>query len=323
MKQCKITVFLKDLSIRFRKEVREGSLQATTTVVLCLSMVSFVVILAMFINNNVKKYLLSEDYSSYQLATFTPLSSGSPCPYFLCNSFLSPPSLQPSQFPITSLRDWVTPKELCHSMNDKELLWRASMVPHIDEYPYNRTPKVAFMFLTRGSLPLAPLWEMFFKGHEGSFDDPRHMGRGRYNKRMRPTVTLSDWRKGSQWFEAHRKVAIEMISDVKYYPVFRDHCRPPCYMDEHYFPTLVTKISPELNSNRSITWVDWSGGGSHPTRFVRKDVSEAFLNQIRNGFNCTYNGGITTVCFLFARKFHPSTLDPLLRMAPGLLGFRS
>jgi hypothetical protein len=77
--------------------------------------------------------------------------------------------LQPSQFPITSLRDWVTPKELCHSMNDKELLWRASMVPHIDEYPYNRTPKVAFMFLTRGSLPLAPLWEMFFKGHEGLY----------------------------------------------------------------------------------------------------------------------------------------------------------
>jgi len=169
MKQCKITVFLKDLSIRFRKEVREGSLQATTTVVLCLSMVSFVVILAMFINNNVKKYLVSEDYSYYQLATLTPLSSGSPCPYFLCNSFLSPPSLQPSQFPMTSLRDWVTPKELCHSMNDKELLWRASMVPHIDEYPYNRTPKVAFMFLTRGSLPLAPLWEMFFKGHEGLY----------------------------------------------------------------------------------------------------------------------------------------------------------
>ncbi|CAK7326620.1 unnamed protein product [Dovyalis caffra] len=412
MKQCKITVFVKDLSIRLRKEVRAGSLHVTTTVVICLSMVSFVVILTVFINNNVKKYLVSEDHSYFpQLAAFTPLSSWSPYPYFPCNSSLSPPSLQQLQFPITSLRDWLAPKELRHSMNDKELLWRASMVPHIDEYPYNHTPKVAFMFLTRGRLPLAPLWEMFFKGHEGlysiylhksleitdeapessafykrwipskpaewgratmidaerrllanalldfsnerfvllsetcipvfnfstiynylmnsnqsflgSFDDPRHMGRGRYNKRMWPTVTLSDWRKGSQWFEVLRKLAIEMVSDVKYYPVFRDHCRPPCYMDEHYFPTLVTKIFPELNSNRSITWVDWSRGGSHPTRFVRKDVSEAFLNQIRNGFNCTYNGSITTVCFLFARKFHPSTLDPLLRIAPGLLGFHS
>jgi hypothetical protein len=40
----------------------------------------------------------------------------------------------------------------------------------------------------------------------------------------------------------------------------------------------------------SIPWVDWSSGGSQPARFVRKDVSEAFLIQIRNGFNCTYNG---------------------------------
>ena len=68
----------------------------------------------------------------------------------------------------------------------------------------------------------------------GSFDDPRPMGRGRYNKRMWPLVTLADWRKGSQWFAIDCKISIEIISDLKYYPVFRDHCRPPCYMDEHY-----------------------------------------------------------------------------------------
>ncbi|KAL3510743.1 hypothetical protein ACH5RR_030144 [Cinchona calisaya] len=165
-------------------------------------------------------------------------------------------------------------------MSDEELLWRASIVPRITEYPFNRTPKIAFMFLTRGSLPLAPLWEMFFKGHQGffsiylhtspefsheppqssifykrripskhvqwgrvtmidaercllanalldysnerfillsetcipifnfttiynylinsnqsflsTFDDPRPIGRGRYNKRTFPTITLSD-----------------------------------------------------------------------------------------------------------------------------------
>ena len=183
MKQCKITVFLKDLSTYFRKAIKEGSLQATITVVLCLSMVSFAVILTMFVNNNVKKYLVSEDYAFLpQSATFTPPPSRSPCSYFLSSSFLSPPSLQPLRFSITSLRDWLTPKELCHSMNDKELLWRASMVPHIDEYPYNRTPKVAFMFLTRGSLPLAPLWEMFFKGHEGLYSIYLHRPPGFTNK---------------------------------------------------------------------------------------------------------------------------------------------
>lgn len=157
----------------------------------------------------------------------------------------------------------------------------------------------------------------------GSFDDPRANARGRYNKRLCPTVNISDWRKGSQWFELDRKLAREMVSDVKYYPVFRKHCKPPCYMDEHYLPTLVTKRWPQLNSNRSITWVDWSAGGPHPVTFMRKDVSEEFLKRIRNGINCTYNGSITTVCFLFARKFHPSTLEPLLRIAPSLLGFNS
>ena len=92
-------------------------------------------------------------------------------------------------------------------------------------------------------------------------------------------------------------------------------------MDEHYLATLVTKTQPSMNSNRSITWVDWSRGGSHPTKFERKDVTEAFLNRVRHGFSCTYNGITTTVCFLFARKFQPRTLELLLRIAPVLLGF--
>lgn len=69
-----------------------------------------------------------------------------------------------------------------HDMDDQELLWKASMVPRIQEVPYKMEPKVAFMFLTRGPLAMAPLWEKFFKGHEGlysiyvhtdpSFDEP-------------------------------------------------------------------------------------------------------------------------------------------------------
>lgn len=138
---------------------------------------------------------------------------------------------------------------------------------------------------------------------------------------MWPTITLEDWPKGSQWFEVNRKLAIEIISGRKYYPVLRDHCKAPYYMDEHYLPTLVNKLCPESTSNRTITWTDWSAGGSHPTTFVR-NISEAFLNRVRYGFNCTYNGDqMSSVCFLFARKFHPRTLEPLLKIAPRLLGF--
>lgn len=156
-----------------------------------------------------------------------------------------------------------------------------------------------------------------------SFDDPRKMGRGKYNKRMFPAITLSDWRKGSQWFEANRKLAIQLISDTTYYPIFQTHCQRPCFMDEHYFPTLVNKVCPELTTNRTVTWTDWSRGGSHPALFVRNQISQEFLNNIRYGYNCSYNGEETSTCFLFARKFHPNTLQPLLSIAPTLLGFNN
>ncbi|KAJ4950460.1 hypothetical protein NE237_027292 [Protea cynaroides] len=200
-----------------------------------------------------------------------------------------------------SLKSFVNPTHLTHSMTDEELFWRASMVPKKDSYPYKRVPKVAFMFLTRGPLPLLPLWEKFFRGHEGlfsiyvhalpgfelnvskmsafysrqipsqdvqwgfismsdgekrllanalldfsnerfvllsescipiydfmtvynyligsshsfvdSYDDPSRYGRGRYNHHMYPDITLNQWRKGSQWFEMNRTLAVSIISD--------------------------------------------------------------------------------------------------------------
>lgn len=157
-----------------------------------------------------------------------------------------------------------------------------------------------------------------------SYDDPRKVGRGRYNPQMDPTIPISDWRKGSQWFEVNRKLAIEIVSDTKYYPIFKKHCSPPCYMDEHYIPTLVNIIGAGDNSNRSVTWVDWSKSGPHPGRFGRNSVSVEFLNRTRFGTNGTCDGDDTnttsSMCFLFARKFMPDTLRPLLQIAPILLG---
>ncbi|KAL0431060.1 UNVERIFIED_CONTAM: Glycosyltransferase BC10 [Sesamum radiatum] len=296
-----------------------------------------------------------------------------------------------------------------HEMGDKELLWRASMKPKVGEYPFKRTPKVAFMFLARRELPLARLWEMFFRGHEGfysiyvhslpsyngsepegsvfhgrrvpskevkwgefsmveaerrllanalldysnerfvllseaciplynfttiydyliksnttfveSYDLPGPVGRGRYDKHMRPHVKLKDWRKGAQWFEIDRELALEVISDRLYSLLFKKYCKPACYSDEHYLPTFVTKKFPWKNSNRTLTWVDWSKGGPHPLRFVRSDVSSALLNQLRSGNECVYNGRPTNICYLFARKFTVGTLDRLLRFAPKIMQF--
>lgn len=65
------------------------------------------------------------------------------------------------------LDKWMKPPVvLMHNMSDEELLWRASFMPQRKEFPFIRVPKIAFMFLTMGPLPLAPLWERLLKGHE-------------------------------------------------------------------------------------------------------------------------------------------------------------
>ncbi|XP_068648125.1 glycosyltransferase BC10-like [Aristolochia californica] len=322
----------------------------------------------------------------------------------------SRPSYRPCFQEPNNLSRWIKPpSNLMHSMNDEELFWRASFVPRLKKYPFRRVPKVAFMFLTKGPLPLYPLWEEFLKGHErlysiyvhslpsyhanfppssvfyrkqipsqvsewgqmsmcdaerrllanalldisnewfillsesciplfnfsiiykyltksqhsfvGSFDDPGPYGRGRYNEKMAPEVNITDWRKGSQWFAVTRMLAVNIVEDTTFYPKFKEFCRPPCYVDEHYFPTMLSIRAPQLLANRSTTWVDWSRGGPHPATFGSADITKEFLQKVLQDRSCLYNNQPSSVCFLFARKFAPSALEPLLNLAPSYLGF--
>lgn len=148
----------------------------------------------------------------------------------------------------------------------------------------------------------------------GAFDDPGPYGRGRYNEHMAPLVNVTKWRKGSQWFEVNRKLAITIVEDTTFHPIFEQYCRPACYVDEHYFPTMLTIQAANVLANRSITWVDWSRGGAHPATFGRNDITEEFFNRVRGGHICLYNNRNSSVCVLFARKFAPSALEPLLHM---------
>ncbi|KAL0697552.1 hypothetical protein Bca4012_053674 [Brassica carinata] len=309
-----------------------------------------------------------------------------------------------------SVDGFVRPENVSHGMSDDELFWRASMVPVKEEYPYDRVPKVAFMFLTRGPLPMRPLWEKFFKGNEkylsvyvhtppgydmnvssdspfynrqvpsqkvawgsplltdaekrllanalldfsnerfvllsescvpvynfttvysylinsaysfvDSYDEPTRYGRGRYSRKMLPDIKLHHWRKGSQWFEVNRKIAIYIISDSKYYSLFKQFCRPACYPDEHYIPTLLNMFHGSVNANRSVTWVDWSIGGPHPATYGADNITEGFLQSIRkNETDCLYNEEPTSLCFLFARKFAPGALAPLMNLSSTVMGF--
>lgn len=50
----------------------------------------------------------------------------------------------------------------------------------------------------------------------GAADEEGPDGRGRYRTEMEPEITLSQWRKGSQWFEINRKLAVEIVQDTTY-----------------------------------------------------------------------------------------------------------
>ncbi|XP_051145733.1 glycosyltransferase BC10 [Andrographis paniculata] len=327
---------------------------------------------------------------------------------FSSPSLLSPPNRTTVSKP-TDLIGALLQSPAAHGMTDEELTWRASMAPKIREYPFKRIPKVAFMFLTRGPVTLAPLWDKFFKGHQGLYtvyvhsdpsyngsedvgsvfhgrripskevdwgnvnmveaelrllanalldisnqhfvllsesciplynfstiyaylmnstqnyvevyDLPGPVGRGRYSTKMRPVIELNQWRKGSQWFAIDRDLAVEVISDKVYFPVFKNYCNRSCYADEHYLPTFVNTKFGSRNANRSLTWVDWSKGGPHPAKFIRTHITPEFLEWLRSNSSCDYNGDKTNVCYLFARKFTANALDRLLRFAPKAMHF--
>ncbi|KAG2593325.1 glycosyltransferase BC10-like [Panicum virgatum] len=313
--------------------------------------------------------------------------------------------------PDPAFPEFVAPTRLMHDMTDEELFWRATLVPAAAGYPFRRVPKVAFMFLAgHGVLPLAPLWERFFRGHEGRFsvyvhaqpgvainvsEDSPFYGRqipsqetswgavtlmdaekrllanalldfsnerfvllsescipvhnfttvygylvgseqsfvevyyrntkqcrNRYSRRMAPDITLRQWRKGSQWFELSRDIATSILTDTRYYPLFRRHCRPTCYPDEHYVQTYVALRHGARNSNRTVTHVDWSTSGPHPVMYGAGDATPELVRSIRESRQpCTRNARPTTTCYLFARKFAPDALAPLLNMSAAVMQY--
>ncbi|KAF8705098.1 hypothetical protein HU200_031361 [Digitaria exilis] len=233
-----------------------------------------------------------------------------------------PPPTNPQQqsVPIRSL----APSTVTHNMTDEELMWWASMTPKTQSSPYRRVPKVAFMFLARGDLPLRPLWENFVDVIVTT---------GRYMPLFldRNNLTASQWRKGAQWFEVDRAAALEVVSDTAYFPTFQERCvGGGCYMDEHYVPTLLNALRwLPRNANRTLTFADWDRArrtGPHPHTHRGEEVTAELVGEIRSGersgANCSaFEDDAKGVCFVFARKFTPDTLEPLLRLAPKVMGF--
>lgn len=192
-----------------------------------------------------------------------------------------------------------------------------------------------FVLLSESCIPIYNFTTVYavLTGTNTSFVDVM-VTPARYNDLFaeRNNITVAQWRKGEGWFEMDRDLALEVVSDDTYFPTFRERCegQRACLMDEHYTPTLLSVLRWPRSANRTLTFTDWNwkrrDGLFHPHKHGGEEVTAELIEEIRGGArsgrNCSaYHDGAGGVCFVFARKFTPDSLQPLLQLAPKVMGF--
>ncbi|KAL3497358.1 hypothetical protein ACH5RR_040090 [Cinchona calisaya] len=144
---------------------------------------------------------------------------------------------------------------------------------------------------------------------------------------MAPEVKFEDFRIGSQFFVLKRKHARIVVRDSRLWSKFKLQCvrRDTCYPEEHYFATLLGMVDPQGCVTATLTHVDWRGGhGGHPRMYLKEEVGPELIWNLRKrkpryGIEGS-NGSDSSVTrrrdpFLFARKFSPDCIKPLMTIA--------
>ncbi|GAV85708.1 Branch domain-containing protein [Cephalotus follicularis] len=161
------------------------------------------------------------------------------------------------------------------------------------------------------------------QNEEGTYD--RWVVRG--HDAMLPEVKLEDFRIGSQFWVLTRRHARIVVSDKRIWAKFNQPCVrwDTCYPEENYFPTLLHMSDPRGSVPATLTHVNWTGSfDGHPRMYESAEVGPELIRGIRK-LGLRYgdygnNGSDVSVRkqsdpFLFARKFHPNTVQTLLTIA--------
>ncbi|KAK6138452.1 hypothetical protein DH2020_027772 [Rehmannia glutinosa] len=140
----------------------------------------------------------------------------------------------------------------------------------------------------------------------------------RYNARgknvMVPEVQFDEFRVGSQFFVLTRKHALMVIKDRKLWRKFKLPCLnvDSCYPEEHYFPTMLSMQDPNGCSHYTLTRVNWTDSvNGHPHTYHPPEVSAELIYTLRES-NSSYS-------YMFARKFSPDCLNPLMEIADSVI----
>ncbi|XP_009618144.1 glycosyltransferase BC10 [Nicotiana tomentosiformis] len=144
---------------------------------------------------------------------------------------------------------------------------------------------------------------------------------------MLPEVKFEDFRIGSQFFVIKRKHARIIVRDKKLWSKFKLPCleASTCYPEEHYFSTLLNMVDPQGCVPTTLTHVNWKGShGGHPRTYTASEVGPELMLTLRSTRprygDEGINGSDLSVAkrydpFLFARKFSPDSLRPLMNIS--------
>ncbi|XP_062190390.1 glycosyltransferase BC10-like [Phragmites australis] len=139
----------------------------------------------------------------------------------------------------------------------------------------------------------------------------RYVARG--EDAMLPEVPYDRFRIGSQFFTLARRHAALVVRERRLWRKFRVPCLPEmqqdsCYPEEHYFPTLLDMADPSGVARYTLTRVNWTGSvAGHPHTYTAPEVTPRLIAELRTSNN--------THPYMFARKFAPDCLGPLLAIA--------
>ncbi|CAI8592808.1 unnamed protein product [Vicia faba] len=140
----------------------------------------------------------------------------------------------------------------------------------------------------------------------------RYIARGR--NEMMPEVPFDKFRVGSQFFSLTRKHALVVVKDRTLWRKFKVPCYrdDECYPEEHYFPTLLSMVDPDGVTSYTLTNVNWTGTvNGHPHTYQVDEVSPELILRLRKSNH--------SESYLFARKFVPDCLEPLMAMARSVI----
>lgn len=150
---------------------------------------------------------------------------------------------------------------------------------------------------------------------------------------MFPEVRFEDFRVGSQFWALSRRHARVVVRDVKLWRKFRLPCvtANTCYPEENYFPTLLSMLDPHGVVPATLTNVVWlEQNDGHPRTYNGSEVEPGLIRWLResrprygdlrvNSSESDLSVGERWDPFLFARKFAPNCVEPLLSIAKDIL----